>query len=150
VQPLQWIARMDFNSGWMLPNAEGIAKALKTVSEWSADERQALLDKALPILQREFSNEAIVDAWGAICDIVKAALATDYKAEELQVSTLRRRFLQAAARARKRIALLDALQSEVDVLLDDVKRKWTIKTVGQELSLISAAAAPNLLAERQE
>jgi glycosyltransferase involved in cell wall biosynthesis len=150
VPPVQWIARMDFNSGWMLPSADGIAKALKTVSEWSSDQRQAQLDKALPILQREFSNEAIVDAWKAICDIVKAALASDYKAEELQVSTLRRRFLQAAARARKRIALLDALQSEVDVLLDEVKRKWTIKTVGQELALISDAAAPSLLGGRQE
>lgn len=140
VAPVQWIARMDFNSGWMLPSAEGIAKALKTVSEWSADERQRLLDKALPVLQREFSNEAIVEAWGRICDIVKASLASDYKTDQLQLSSLRRRFLQGAARARVGVRLMDALQEELDVVLTHLKGKWMFKSVGLELAGLTQSA----------
>jgi len=142
VRPVQWIARMDFNSGWMLPSAEGIASALKTVSEWTPEQRLTLMNKAMPVLQREFSNEAIVDAWGRICKIVKSAVASNYMCEELHLSSLRRRYLQAASRACTRIRLLDALQEELEFLLGDAKTKWMLKSVGLELASVAALDSP--------
>ena len=153
VPPVQWIARMDFNSGWMLPSAEGIARALKDVSEWSAEVRASKLARALPVLHREFSNESVIEAWGRVCHIVKAALASNFETPELQLSTLRRRFLQGAAQACKRIQLMDEVQRELDVLTESLKSTWTLKSVGSELSTLlpqTIAAAPNSAAAPSE
>lgn len=153
VPPVQWIARMDFNSGWMLPSADGIGKALKTVSDWTEEERDAKLSKALPVLHREFSNESVVDAWGRVCDIVKASIASDYACPELQLSSLRRTFLQGAARVRERIQSVDTLLREHDLLLEHVKHVWMLKTVASELASLrpqTVVAAPNSDAARAE
>jgi len=66
VEPLQWIARMDFNSGWFLPDSKGIAKALQTIMEWTSDERQVKFAKAKPVLIANYSNDAIVKSFDRV------------------------------------------------------------------------------------
>jgi glycosyltransferase involved in cell wall biosynthesis len=136
VKPLQWIARMDFNSGWMVPHAEGIAKALETISAWTTEEKQSMYQKALPILVKEFSNESVVHCWKNICDIVQDALDTNYKSDKLQVSSLRKLFLQSTKSARTKLKLLQVLQEEAAVLHHDLLEKWTMKEIGLELETV--------------
>ena len=137
VRPAQWIARMDFNSGWMLPSASGIAAALADVSSWSDDERATRLAKALPVLQREFSNESVIDAWKRICDIVQDSLNTSYESPALQVSSLRRHFLRGAHSARRRIEVLDEMQQQIQELLTSLASSWQISLVGRELETLT-------------
>jgi len=66
VPPCQWIARSDFNSGWWLPDARGVANALYDISQWTSEYREAERAKQLPKLQKEFSNETIVKKWAAV------------------------------------------------------------------------------------
>lgn len=138
VKPVQWIARMDFNSGWMLPCVSGIAAALREISEWSAEERAQRLAKALPVLQREFSNESVIAAWKSVCDIVQSALDTSYESPALQLSSLRRSFLRGADAARKRIEVVDAMQEQLQELLGEVATKWQIQSVGRELATLGS------------
>lgn len=132
----QWIARMDFNSGWMLPDADGIASALKDISEWTEDERAQKLEKAMPVLHREFSNESIVECWGRVCEIVKKAVRTEFQTSDIQLSSLRRTFLQVCAEAKKRLARLEELESLLQQELKHVLEPWSIKQVAQELEEI--------------
>lgn len=134
VKPLQWIARMDFNSGWMVPHSEGIAKALETISNWTPEEKQVRLDKALPILQREFSNEKVIQDWKNICAIVEESVQTNYKTDLLQLSKLRKYFLQTTKAARTKIKLLHSLQEEAIILQEKVFENWNTFEVGMELS----------------
>jgi glycosyltransferase involved in cell wall biosynthesis len=138
VKPVQWIARMDFNSGWMLPCVSGIASALREVASWTPKERSEKLAKALPVLQREFSNECVIEAWKRVCGIVQEALDTSYESPRLQVSNLRRSFLRGAESARKRIEVLDEMQEQMQQLLTDLASKWQINLVGRELETLSA------------
>jgi glycosyltransferase involved in cell wall biosynthesis len=133
VKPLQWIARMDFNSGWMVPHAEGIGNALNDIFQWSPEEKKQLFDKALPILQKEFSNEAVVNCWKDICEIVQESIDTNYKTEKLQLSSLRKLFLQATKSARTKLKLLQVLQEEVAVMHKSLLDNWSIKEIGREL-----------------
>jgi len=71
VKPLQWIARMDFNSGWYLPNSKGICKALEDISSWTAEEKEKKFQNVLPLLIKEFSNESIVQKWQSVLELVK-------------------------------------------------------------------------------
>ncbi len=56
VEPCQWIMRMDFNSGWWLPDSKKIGK---------------VLDKEMPVFTeeihkkiiKEFSNETVIKRW---------------------------------------------------------------------------------------
>jgi glycosyltransferase involved in cell wall biosynthesis len=140
VKPAQWIARMDFNSGWMLPSAAGIAVALAEVSSWSVAERAERLAKALPVLQREFSNESVIDAWKRICVIVQESLDTSYETPELQISSLRRRFLRGAHSARRRIEILDEMQEQIQELMMSVASSWQIRMVGTELETLTSGS----------
>lgn len=133
VPPLQWIARMDFNSGWMLPDANGIARALEAVSSWTDDTKASALKKSLPILRSEFSNESVIEAWKRICDIVQESLESDFQSSTLQVSSLRRQLLRAATQARDRIRRLDALQTEIHLCATPVLDTWKLKLIGSEL-----------------
>jgi hypothetical protein len=74
VEPLQWIARMDFNSGWYLPDAKGIAVALEKIMNWSAEEKERLFQKAKPILIANYSNEAIIASFKRVFDKQKFLL----------------------------------------------------------------------------
>lgn len=112
-QPTQYIARMDFNSGWMLPNSDGIADALLRISEWSKEEKQAKLDAALPLLQKEFSNESVVTTWNAVLENVKQSLETNFATDSLHLHATRKTMLRAAKFARLNGHLLHQIQESV-------------------------------------
>ena len=67
----QWIARNDFNSGWWLPDSKGVADAILQISKWTAEEKAALVEKHMPRLKKEFSNEAILAQWAAVLEKCK-------------------------------------------------------------------------------
>ena len=60
VRPRQWIARMDFNSGWYLPDSEGIGDALSEILTWSAEHKRDLFNSAYPKLVKEYGNETVI------------------------------------------------------------------------------------------
>jgi glycosyltransferase involved in cell wall biosynthesis len=66
VPPAQWIARMDFNSGWMLPCAHGISQALAAIESWGPEDIASRRLAALPIVRAAYDESAIKDAWRAL------------------------------------------------------------------------------------
>jgi len=136
VKPLQWLARMDFNSGWMLPHAQGIADALAEIAGWSPEERRARLDKALPILRSEFSNDSIVDAWGSICAVVQDAMDTHFETPNLQLSSVRKLFLRTSHAARDKFCQLERLEEELRLEMRAVLEPWALKQAARELKTL--------------
>lgn len=65
VKPLQWIARMDFNSGWYVPDARGIANALYTIASYTDDQKKDFL-KVKQKLIDNYSNEAIIKSFHSV------------------------------------------------------------------------------------
>lgn len=77
VPPVQWILRADFNSGWFLPDARGLARALQTVAEWTLDpaslaRRRA---RALRILRARYADNVVAAGWLRVVDVVRDGLA---------------------------------------------------------------------------
>jgi len=65
-RPSQWISRNDFVSGWQQPNRDGLADALDTVSSWSPLEIAQALRSKLPLLQKRYSSDAVLDGWTSV------------------------------------------------------------------------------------
>ncbi len=97
VKPQQWIARMDFNSGWYLPHTHGITEALVTIEQWSSETLQKKYDFAKPVLYKRYSNEAILSEWVSLLErIVLPALQSNFEDELLTISPKRRDMLRVA------------------------------------------------------
>lgn len=137
VKPLQWLARMDFNSGWMLPHAQGIANALAEISAWTHADREERLQRALPVLRREFSNDSIVHAWGNICNIVKTAINTNFESSDLQLSHLRKLFLRTSRAARIKLQELEILEEELRTEMRALLEPWSLKQAARELKTLT-------------
>jgi len=117
VEPLQWIARMDFNSGWYLPHASGVADALEEISHWTLAQREEKYQSIRARLISLYSNEAIIDQWGSVLNkVVKPALDSDFTDCELQVSEERRDFLRATTKLRETLIEFskESRESKVD------------------------------------
>jgi len=96
VKPVQWIARMDFNSGWMLPNVPGIVDALKEISTWTLEMRKEKHGKISKYFSELYSNEAIINAWIHILkDVVIPEVESNFTAKKLKVSAKRKTMLRA-------------------------------------------------------
>ena len=67
----QYIARMDFCSGWLLPDVQNVACALATVAQWSDAERARRARKAMPTLRARYDARVVVDAWRDLLHRVK-------------------------------------------------------------------------------
>lgn len=101
VEPEQWIARMDFNSGWWLPPSKALADALLTISSWSPEERQKRRDEARPRVVAAFSDDTVMRKWGEVVAQVKAELESEFSSNILKLNSLRRAALRLATVARR-------------------------------------------------
>jgi glycosyltransferase involved in cell wall biosynthesis len=59
----QYIARVDFNSGWFLPSVTSVAAALYDTARWSDTERAERLAAALPTVVERYDAKPVVAAW---------------------------------------------------------------------------------------
>ena len=100
VQPKQYIARMDFNSGWMLPDADGICDALIAISSWTdLDERR---QQALPLLRKQYGNETIVQGWCTILEKIET--------DQLRLGEKRKTYISVLKDYAKRYHILEELE----------------------------------------
>lgn len=76
VPPKQWILRADFNSGWHLPDASGLARALFEVASWSARpaELAARRARGLRVLRARYANEVVAAAWTREIEVLDRSL----------------------------------------------------------------------------
>jgi glycosyltransferase involved in cell wall biosynthesis len=96
VKPVQWIARMDFNSGWMLPHVPGIVDALKEIYSWTAQMRKEKYMKIKEKFASLYSNESIIDTWVDILNrVVFPSVESSFTCTSLKVSKERKLMLQA-------------------------------------------------------
>jgi glycosyltransferase involved in cell wall biosynthesis len=107
VPPCQWIARSDFNSGWWLPDARGVANALDTISQWPSEHLAEERRIQLPKLQKEFSNETIVQKWGAVLEKCKTP--------EVMLSQKRMLLLKVATKLRKSLRTMITKREEFEL-----------------------------------
>lgn len=114
VEPEQWIARMDFNSGWWLPHSKGIASALAEISGWSGEERAEKLLHGRAKVVAEFSDETVIKAWSKVLDMLRAEIESNYHASELRVHEARRVFLRFAGMTRKQYVKARELGASMD------------------------------------
>lgn len=136
VPPKQWIARMDFNSGWMLPDSEGIGKALTDILQWTEEDRKTKLESVLPKLQAEFGNATVVRDWSRIVNIVSKCLESNFNTDALQVTQTRKTMIRVATLARKRIKILNKLEKELHLLMSNVVPLWQAKQIASELKTV--------------
>ena len=103
VRPEQWIARMDFNSGWYLPHSKGIASALREICGWTEAQRQDLIQKHRPAVVKAFADQTVIQKWVQILAQVRSEIESDYgeKSPVLKLHPLRRSMLKLGAKARK-------------------------------------------------
>lgn len=113
VEPLQWIARMDFNSGWYLPDSKGIATALEKIMAWSPQEKEALFQKAKPILIANYSNDAIVAAFKRVFDQPK-----------FQVNAERQKAIDLSATLRLKRAVLLQYETEMREIVGRIQKSY--------------------------
>lgn len=69
--PVQYIARMDFNSGWLLPDMKAIVKALHRNAAMSLEERSRLGALAAEKARARYSNEVVVASWVNLLERLK-------------------------------------------------------------------------------
>jgi glycosyltransferase involved in cell wall biosynthesis len=121
VPPKQWIARMDFNSGWYLPDADGIATALDTLHGWNYHQRRREYEAIEKRLLALYSNDAIINSWAAVLtNIVAPSISSGFTHPKLEVSKKRKDFLRLAMSLRKdmrEMERLTAVMSEEQTLL---------------------------------
>lgn len=133
VPPCQWIARSDFNSGWWLPDARGVADALYTISQWPSEYLDEERRKHLPRLQREFSNETIVRKWAAVLEKCKTP--------EVMLSEKRMLLLRVATKLRKSTGILATKREEFERKKTLVKCHLRDASVRQYLETVLKVAA---------
>jgi glycosyltransferase involved in cell wall biosynthesis len=134
VPPKQWIARMDFNSGWYLPDSEGIVQALHTLHGWSAEQRENEYKKIEKRLLNLFSNDAIIKSWATVLvDIVSPAISSNFTLSKLEVSTKRKDFLRLASSLRKNMRdmedLTKLMNEEQALLTNQAKARDAVKYI---------------------
>jgi hypothetical protein len=121
VPPKQWIARMDFNSGWYLPDADGIAAALDTLHGWNYHQRRREYEAIEKRLLGLYSNDAIINSWSAVLtNIVAPSISSGFTHSKLEVSKKRKDFLRLAMSLRKdmrEMERLTAVMNEEQTLL---------------------------------
>jgi len=61
--PAQYIARMDFGSGWFLPSVTRVAQALWTISQWGDAERARRVAATLPLVKQRFDAPIVQAQW---------------------------------------------------------------------------------------
>jgi hypothetical protein len=93
VKPVQWIARMDFNSGWMLPSADGIAKALAEIESWKPSKLSEMRASTQPRLHLAYDETPIAEKWKSLIREIGKATASGCG---LGLSTQRWNMLYAA------------------------------------------------------
>lgn len=59
----QYIARMDFNAGWLLPSVPHVAAALYELSKWTEQERAERARAALPTIVARYEDAPVTAAW---------------------------------------------------------------------------------------
>jgi len=126
VKPVQWIARMDFNSGWMLPNVPGIVDALKEISTWTLEMRKEKHSKISKYFSELYSNEAIINSWIHIVkDIVLPEVESKFTAKKLKVSKKRKTMLRVCQSLQDTFSELSALHSDFKQSMDHLTQKYT-------------------------
>ena len=96
VKPVQWIARMDFNSGWMLPHVPGIVEAIKEIYSWTPTMRREKYEKIKHNFASLYSNESIINTWVDVLQrVVFPSLSSGFISKALKVSKERKLFLLA-------------------------------------------------------
>ncbi len=121
VPPCQWIARCDFNSGWWLPDARGVAEALYDISQWPSERLDEERRKHLPRLQKEFSNETVVQKWGEVL--------SKCKNPKLILSSQRLQLLGVAHTLRKSLETLSLKREEYALQKNVISRQLRDATV---------------------
>jgi glycosyltransferase involved in cell wall biosynthesis len=101
VKPEQWIARMDFNSGWYLPHSKGIAAALREICAWTPEEKQEKINIQRPRVVKAFADQTVIDKWGEILSLIKQEINSNYKSNLLKIHPLRRDMIRVGIKARK-------------------------------------------------
>lgn len=113
VKPVQWIARMDFNSGWFLPNVPGIVEALNTIYSWSPEDRRKKYEKIKDEFISLYSNESIIEKWKNIVkELVLPELDSNFTLKKLKLSELRKKMLRLTVVLQEKFNLLHAKQEE--------------------------------------
>jgi glycosyltransferase involved in cell wall biosynthesis len=112
VKPEQWISRMDFNSGWYLPNVPGIVQALQDIQTWT--NVQERYDKIQAVLHARYSNEAIINDWAKLVErVILPSLKSNFIDSSLEVSVERKAMLVVSSRLRNDLILYNKLNAEV-------------------------------------
>ena len=101
VKPEQWIARMDFNSGWYLPHSKGIAAALHEICGWSSEEKQEKINQERPRIVKAFADQTVIDKWGDVIELIKKEIKLNFKSNLLKIHPMRRDMLRVGIKARK-------------------------------------------------
>lgn len=134
VPPKQWIARMDFNSGWYLPDTEGIASALSTLHKWNYHQRRREYETIEKRLLDLYSNDAIIDSWvGVLTKVVVPAVTSNFTSRKLEVSARRRDFLRLATSLRSNLREMERLTKLMDeeqtLIKSQVKARDAVKYI---------------------
>jgi hypothetical protein len=102
VKPQQWIARMDFNSGWYLPHVQGITGALETIEQWTPEFLLQEYERVKPTLHARYSNDATLGEWTSLLRrIVMPALESNFEHEQLTIAPQRRDMLRISTLLRE-------------------------------------------------
>lgn len=84
----QYIARMDFNSGWFLPDVKAVAAALGVVATWTDAERAAKAAAAVPRVVARYDDAPVVAAWDNLFGRVARDIVAPWRAAlEIAVKT---------------------------------------------------------------
>jgi glycosyltransferase involved in cell wall biosynthesis len=130
VKPVQWIARMDFNSGWMLPNVPGIVEALSEIYTWTKEQRRQKYEKIKNYFTSLYSNEAIIQKWQDIVqNIVIPEVSSDFQARKLKVSEPRKIMLRLSLALQQHFKVFGDLQEEAQENIRDMTQRYSQKKI---------------------
>ena len=139
VKPVQWIARMDFNSGWMLPNVPGIVEALCEISKWTKMARKEKHTKINKYFSELYSNEAIIDSWvNIVKNVVIPELDSNFTAKKLRVSEKRKQMLRACQCLQSSFNELTSINSELKTGLDCITKNYSLSSIKMYIQNILA------------
>lgn len=134
VKPAQWIARMDFNSGWAVPDAKAIAASLMSLASGSLH----LETSAISTVKQEFSNESIIAAWEHVLALVESETSSAFSALKLRLRGTRRTFLRTATAVRKRRHEMNMLSDSIRVETKHLMKQWLSRLVRDEVQALSS------------
>lgn len=76
----QYVARMDFNAGWFLPDVAAVADALWAVSTWNDVERAERAAKTVPIAQARYGSDVVIGQWVELLGRLDRDVVTPWRA----------------------------------------------------------------------